>query len=105
MEKRLPPSDVIVLLQTHGFDLMAQVEASMRCVRELQRQIAILKDPSGDTGRADALHIIRQHAESLLIDADGFYATLRDVQTLAAQISPERRHTDQFVMWERRRRA
>lgn len=101
----MSPSDVIVLLQTHGFDLMAQVEASTRCVRDLQQQIAILKEPNSDAARADALHHIRQHAETLLIDADGFYATLRDVATLAAQISPERRHTNQFVMWDRRRRA
>jgi hypothetical protein len=105
MEKRMPPSDVVILLQTHGFDLMAQVEASTRCARDLQRQITILKDSPSDAARGDALHAIRQYAESLLIDAEGFYATLRDMQTLAAQISPERRHSNQFVMWDRRRRA
>ena len=98
-------AEVIVLLQTHGYDLMAQVEASARCVRELQRQIAILKEPSTDAARGDALHAIRQNAATLLTDSEGLYATLREVQTLAAQISPERRHTDQFVLWDRRRRA
>jgi len=105
MEKFLQPSEVIVLLQTHGFDLMAQIEASVRCVRDLQRQIAVLKDAGTDDTRADALHTIRQNASALLVDYDSFCATLRDVQTLAAQISPERRRINQFVMWDRRRRA
>lgn len=101
----VPFSQVIVLLQAHSFDLMAQVEASARCARELQRQISILKQPVTDDARGDALHAIRQHAAELLGDSESLYATLREVQTLAAQISPERRHTDQFVMWDRRRRA
>ena len=105
MEKRLHPSDVIVLLQTHAFDLMAQVEASARWVRDMQQQVGILKAPRDDTARADALHAIRQDASMLLLENDGFCATLREVQSLGAQISPERRHTDQFVMWDRRRHA
>lgn len=84
---------------------MAQVEASARCVRDLQRHIAILRAVDNDGARADALHAIRDHASTLLIDSEGFYATLHDVQALAAQISPERRHTNQFVMWDRRRHA
>lgn len=105
MDMRLHPSEVIVLLQTHAFDLMAQVEASARSVRDMQQQIGILKEPRDDTVRADALHAIRQDASMLLLENDGFSATLREVQSLAAQISPERRHTDQFVMWDRRRHA
>lgn len=105
MEMRLHPSEVIVLLQTHAFDLLAQVEASARCVRDMQRQVATLKAPHNDTAGADALHAIRQDASTLLLENDGFCATLREVQSLAAQISPERRHTDQFVMWDRRRHA
>ena len=105
MEKRLQPSDVIVLLQTHGFDLMAQVEAAARCVRDVQHQVAILKEQPDEAARADALHAIRVDAAMLLMDNDGFCSTLREVQALAAQLSPERRHTHQFVMWDRRRRA
>jgi hypothetical protein len=105
MEKRFQSSEVVVLLQTHGFDLMAQVEASARWVRDMQQQIGILKAPSDDTARADAVHAIRRDASMLLLENDGFSATLREVQSLAAQISPERRHTKQFVMWDRRRHA
>ena len=105
MEKRLHPSDVIILLQTHAFDLLAQVEASARCVRDVQQQVAILKDPSDEAARADALYAIRQDASTMLIEHEGFCATLREMQSLAAQISPERRHVQQFVMWDRRRRA
>jgi hypothetical protein len=105
MEKGLQPSEVIILLQTHGFDLMAQVEASARSVREVQHHVATLKDHSDEGVRADALHAIQQHATMLLRDNDGFCTTLREVEALAAQLSPERRHMHQFVMWDRRRRA
>jgi hypothetical protein len=104
MDQQLQPSAVVVLLQTHGFDLMAQVEAAGRCVRNVQSQIGILKESHDDTARADALHGIRESAADCLIEIDGFSATLREVQTLAAQLSPERRRTHQFVMWDRRRR-
>jgi hypothetical protein len=105
MEKRLHSADVIVLLQTHGFDLLAQVEAAARCVHDVQRQVAILKEQPDEAARADALHAIREDASMLLMDNDGFCSTLREVQSLAAQLSPERRHAHQFVMWDRRRRA
>jgi hypothetical protein len=104
MENPLRPAEVIVLIQTHGFDLMAQVEAFQRCVREVQRQVGILKTNDEDA-RADALHTIRMNADTLLADSDGFCMTLREMQALAAQLSPERRHVDQFVMWDRRRHA
>ena len=104
MDQTLPPSAVIVLLQTHGFDLMAQVEASARCVRNVQQQIGILRDAGDEAARAGALHVIRENASTCLNETDGFCATLREVQTLAAQLSPERRRTYQFVMWDRRRR-
>jgi hypothetical protein len=105
MENRLHPSQVIVLLQTHAFDLLADVEAAARAVREIQRQISILKERPDDAARADPLHAIRESAAALLMDHDGFCSTLREVQMLAAQLSPERRHVDQFVMWDRRRHA
>jgi hypothetical protein len=105
MEYPLQPSHVIVLLQTHGFDLLAHVEAATRAVREIQRQVITLKEQTDTDVRADALHAIRQNAAALLVDHEGFCATLRDVQMLAAQISPERRRTQQFVMWDRRRRG
>jgi hypothetical protein len=105
MEKQLQPAEVIVLLQTHGVDLTAQVEAFHRCVRDVQRQVGILKTDRDDDVRGNALHAIRSHAATLLSDSEGFCLTLREVQTLAAQLSPERRHLDQFVMWDRRRHA
>ena len=105
MENRLQPSAVVVLLQTHGFDLMAQVEAAVRCVRDIQQQIAVLREQPEENARADALHAIREDASLLLMDNDGFCATLREVQALAAQLSPERRRTQQLVMWDRRRRV
>jgi hypothetical protein len=105
MENHLQAPELIVLLQTHGFDLMAQAEASARGVRDIQYHIAALKAPCDETARADALHAIRQNASMLLLENDGFCVTLREVQALAARLSPERRHTHQFVMWDRRRRA
>jgi hypothetical protein len=103
MDKRPNQSDVIVLLQTHGFDLLAHVEAAARCAREVQYQVSLLKSATDETVRADALYAIRHNASTLLCEHDGFCTTLREVQTLAAQLSPERRHTQQFVMWDRRR--
>jgi hypothetical protein len=105
MEKQLHSSEVIVLLQTHALDLIAQVEASARHVREVQRHAIALRQEPTDIARGDALHAIRENAAALLRDYEGFCATLRDVQELAAQLSPERRHTNQFVMWDRRRQA
>lgn len=105
MEKQLQPPDVIVLLQTHGVDLMAQAEAFQRCVRDVQRQVGILKTVRDDDVRGNALHAIRCNAATLLADSEGFCLTLREVQALAAQLSPERRRVDQFVMWDRRRHA
>ena len=105
MEKRRHPSEVIILLQTHSFDLMAQVEASARCVRDVQRHVVALKTADDESVRADALHAIQRKAELLLTENEGFSTTLREVQSLTAQLSPERRQTDQFVMWDRRRRA
>jgi len=105
MERPLERSEVIVLLQTHALDLMAQAEASARHVREVQRHVTTLKQEPTDSARADALHAIRENAGALLMDHEGFCATLREVQELAAQLSPERRHTSQFVMWDRRRHA
>lgn len=105
MEKQLERDEVIVLLQTHGFDLMAQAEAFQRSVREVQRQVGILKVNDDEDAQGDALHAIRTYAAMLLRDSEGFCATLREVQTLAARVSPERRHVDQFVMWDRRRRG
>ena len=105
MENQLQRSALVVLLQTHGFDLMAQVEAAARCVRDVQRQVAVLKEDPDEAARADALHAIREDAALLLVDYEGFCATLREMQALAAQLSPERRRTQQFVMWDRRRRS
>src|SRR5918997_2361134 len=105
MDNQLQRSALVVLLQTHGFDLMAQIEAATRCVRDVQRQIAILREDPDEGARADALHAIREDATELLVDYEGFCSTLREVQALAAQLSPERRHTQQFVMWDRRRRS
>ena len=105
MENQLHSSAFIVLLQTHGFDLMAQVEAATRCVRDVQRQIVILKEEPDEASRADALHAIREDASLLLLDYEGFCSTLREVQALAAKLSPERRHTHQLVMWDRRHGA
>lgn len=105
MEKQLQPAEVIVLLQTHAVDLMAQVEAFQRSVREVQRKVGILKISGDDDAHGDALHTIRRNAAMLLSDSEGFCMTLREMQALAAQLSPERRHVDQFVMWDRRRHA
>ena len=105
MGDHLDPTGVVVLLQTHTYDLTAHVEAASRCVREVQRHIATLKESGEDDERADALHAIRENASVLLVENDGFCATLREVQLLAARLSPERRRTHQCVMWDRRRRA
>jgi len=104
MEKPLEPAQAIVLLHTHSVDLMAQVEAFQRCVRDMQRQVAILRASGGDAP-GDALHTIRKDAATLLSDSEGFCLTVHEVQALAAQLSPERRRVDQFVMWDRRRHA
>ena len=105
MEKPLQPSDIVVLLHTHAFDLLAQVEAATRCVREIHHHVGILRDDADETARGDALHVIRDDASRLLSDNDGFCSTLREVQALAGQLTPERRRTVQFVMWDRRRHA
>ena len=105
MEYRLEPSAVIVLLQTHGFDLLAQVEAAARCARDIQPQVEILKGQPDEGTRGDALHAIREDASTLLLDNEGLCSTLREIQALAARLSPERRRTQQIVMWDRRRRA
>ena len=105
MENRLQASELIVLLHTHGLDLLAHIEAATRAVHEIQRHLSILRQQPDEALRGDALHAIRQNAETLLRDQEGISSTLREVQMLAAALCPERRRMQQFVLWDRRRRA
>jgi hypothetical protein len=96
-------SNGLMALQTHGFDLMAQVEAFFRCIREVQQHVATLKENGSPSAHADALHAIRKNVATLLTDCDDFCAMLRDVQSIAEDLSPERRRERKSVASERRR--
>lgn len=94
----------LVQLQAHGFDLLAQVEAFLRHVREIQQNVAVLKESRGGTRRVEALHQIRTHASDLLRDCTPFCDTVGEVQKLTAEVTPEQRVQSRPVANERRRR-
>jgi len=94
----------LVQLQAHGFDLMAQVEAFLRYVREVQQNVSVLKESSEATRRTAALHLIRKNASSLLRDCAAFCDTVREVQKLTETATPEQRVLSRPVAHERRKR-
>jgi hypothetical protein len=102
--KRELGSGPLVQLQAHGFDLMAQVEAFLRHVREIQLNVSVLKESSTQTSRVAALHRIRTHAADLLRECEPFCDTTREVHQLTEAASPEQRVQSRPVAHDRRRR-
>jgi hypothetical protein len=104
MEQRRFISESMAHLDAAGFDLLSQVEAFLRYAKQIHEHVVKLKDATAESEERHALHEIRANASHLLRDCESFCATVRDVQTLTAAITPERRLRLVSVANDRRRR-
>jgi hypothetical protein len=75
------------VIEVHGVDLLAQVEALLRGVTEYQRQGVRLLGTGGqqptDTARRDAIGAIRKRIAELKANANSLRETLDDVERIA----------------------
>jgi hypothetical protein len=70
------------LMEVFGFDLLTQVEAMLRHVREYQREVQLLRDvlhkgPATDCG---AMGTVREHLQRLRRTWTEFGSTLDDIE-------------------------
>ena len=80
------------LLETQGFDLLAQVEAMLRSAREYQRDVQRLRGIVGkgqtSTSHLPALRAVRKHIGALRATCAQFTETLGGIDRTAAAIRP-----------------
>jgi len=78
------------LLEIHGFDLLAHVEAMLRHVREYQREVQRLRGvlSKGQTTTTDrpAKAAVREHLEELRRASVSFADTLVDIETMIGSV-------------------
>jgi hypothetical protein len=79
------------LLEVHGFDLLAQVEAMLRHAREYQREVQRLRGilGRGQTSTADLLPLeaVREHVEQLRHESETFGAFLDDIVAILDRLA------------------
>ena len=103
MESRQFSAQSLEHLQADGFDLMAQVEAFTRYVREIQQDAARLKEEPTPAQRRVLVARIRAQVSALIRDCEPFCATAEELRAVADSISPERRKSVRSAANDRRR--
>jgi hypothetical protein len=78
------------LLEVHGFDLLAQIEAMLRHAREYQREVQRLRGilGKGQTATSDMapLAAVRHHLEEMQHAYGSFGDSLTDARRIAASL-------------------
>ncbi len=71
------------LMDVHGLDLLAQVEAMLRHARQYQREVqklrGLLQRTSPGTSASDAMRSIRHHLAEMRTACTSFNATLDEI--------------------------
>lgn len=77
------------LLEVHGFDLLTQVEAMLRHVREYQREVQRLRgapDKGATTADRGPMSTVREHLKRMRQTWTEFGTTLDDIEQLAKPV-------------------
>jgi hypothetical protein len=86
MDEQVPHGNAGELMEVHGFDLMAQVEAMLRHVRQYQREVQRLRGilGAGQTVTSDkpAIDAVRHHVGGLVNAAEMLVLTLQEIQAI-----------------------
>ena len=85
------------MLEVYGFDLMAQVEAMLRHVRQYQREVQRLRGllGKGQTSTSDRhpVEAVRNHVAQLLRAGASFRDTLDDIEQMVEPAEAGKRPT------------
>jgi hypothetical protein len=81
------------LLEIQGFDLLGQVEATLRSVRQYQREVQRLRGTltKGQTSTSDLppIDAVEMHLKELRYTCGLFADSLRDIESTVAEIKAD----------------